>query len=989
MKKFKRFFVFALWGTMLTANPIGVHANPIVHKVVIAEVVNNNASGIANADLTATLNDGTVLGFRTIYNNSAYFCGAISQQDKLTIPDSIFHSSKHYAITNFYNNCDFSKAQSVKSLTLPATMESASGLPATIDILHLNSYINSVSSSDLSHLTKVLVPEEHLTSYFRNSSWSNYVLINAEGKEPSKITIKMTQPGEFAQLLLQQTDDWYKVNELTVVGNLNTNDLNVFKRMKQLTRLDLSKAKFPDIPDRFGYEYNGSSDRSGFNILTELILPEVNNIGDEAFAYCHRLQKIVMPKIQTIGATTFRSVGATQITLPEGLVSIGENAFAASKLESVTLPSSITEISDYCFNECANLKSAKIPASVTKIGYRAFHNTGLTSIQLPGVKEIQDYAFESCKKLAKVEFSEGLQTVGSGAFKNCNSLTTIDLPSTFQKLGSKVFGYCHNIKKITSRAVVPPIHSYNNDDILYGCDKTDIKLYVPAMSIDKYRAANGWIEFYTILPLEEKTSNLNIYDDATINDGTEFTEDSHVTLGWLDNNLCGAVDYNGNTTLSMIQYAQHHDMGDSYPDPYRGRGIFTSLIANGTMRADHVQTTLKTPGTRIWYFFSLPYDVKIADIAYTDGTQFAIRKYSGKNRAALNGNTWINLTENDILKAYEGYILKCNKENAEFTFPALNNANKNKVFEKGSVEMPLEEHLSEFEHNRSWNLIGNPYPCYYDTRQMDFTAPITVWNRYNNRYDAYSPIDDAYILHPAQAFFVQRPVNKGTLVFDKAGRQKNGIAQDLEPKAKVNHVEGSLARKIYNIMLSDGTTQDRARFVINNTASCAYELDKDASKFITEDNKAMLIYTIEHEVKYAINERPMTEGYVDLGFYAPAAGEYTLSLQTLQKDNIILIDHENHTRTALADGYHFKAPAGYNNSRFSLLFDEATGIDAMENHATNIVVENGVVFANSAYQVYTIDGRLVGKYAGGSNAVLAKGVYVISCHDVKRKIVVK
>lgn len=981
MKKIYSLLALGFLGATLTAVPVESSATTV-------NVVSNSSSGIADANLTVTFDNGTVLGFRRS-GSTVYLCGAISQQAELTIPDSIFYSSNRYAVNYVgYNRCDFDNAQNITSLILPPTMEYVNYLPSTVKVLHVKNYMSSVNSSQLSNLTKVLAPEANLASYYGNTSWSYYVLINAEGSEPSRITVNMTKAGEFAQLLLQQTDNWYKVNELTVVGDLNTDDLNVFKRMKQLTKLDLSRAVITNIPNQFDGASSTGSNRYGFNLLEELSLPEVNSIGEYAFAECYRLKSISMPKVNTIGYGAFSRLGASEITLPEGLTSIGEYAFNYSSLQNITLPSTITEISNYCFRYCSRLKAATIPASVTKIGYESFRESGLTSINLPGVKSISDRAFYNCKQLSEVKFAEGLLSFDSESFYGCNALTEIDLPSTLRSMYSQVFGNCYNIKKVISRATVPPTHN-NNYSILNGCDKTDVKLYVPAMSIDKYRAESGWKTFYTILPLEDKTSNIHIYDYATIDDASEFTTDCNMTLNWIQQNrngsnqyYCGALDYNGNSTLSMHNYKQYHYMGRSNSNnPYSYEAHFTSLIPNGTMRSDNVQTTLRVYDTNTWYFISLPYDVKVSDITYTDGTQFAIRKYSGNNRAMQTGSTWVNLTADDTMNAYEGYILRCNKQNADFTFPAINNTNKNKVFEKESVVMPLGEYLSEFEHNRSWNLIGNPYPCYYDTRRMDFTAPITVWNRYNQRYDAYSPVDDSYILHPAQSFFVQRPVDQATITFDNAGRQKNATVQNLQANARRRAAANS-NRKIFNVLMSNGTIEDHTRFVVNGNASLAYELDKDASKFIADDNAAMLVYTVEDGVKYAINERPMADGVINLGFYAPTDGDFTLSLNTAEQESFILIDHETNTESALSGEYHFTAKAGYNDSRFTIMFGEATGI-------STINVDNGAISSNSPYAVYTIDGRLVGNYNAGTTANLSKGIYIINSKDVKRKIVVK
>lgn len=981
MKKIYSLLASGLLGAMLSTVPVESKASTV-------DVVSNSSSGIANANVTATLDDGTILGFYRS-GSTVYFCGAISQQGELTVPDSITYSTNRYAVTRVgYYRCDFDNAQNVASLTLPATIIDLNYLPSTVKVLHTNNYISSVSSGQLSNLNKVLVPESTLASYYGDSDWSNYVLINAEGTEPLRITINMTKVGEFAQLLLQQTDNWYRVNELTVVGDLSTDDLNVFKRMKQLTRLDLSRAVITNIPNQFDGANGTGSNRYGFNILEELILPEVNSIGEYAFAECYRLKSITMPKVNTIGYGAFSRLGASQITLPEGLTSMADYAFYRSNLTSIKIPSSITEISNYCFAYCSALKTITIPSSVTKIGYESFIESGLTSVTLPGVKSIAYRAFYNCKQLSEVKFAEGLTEFEGEPFYGCTALTEIDLPSTFCSMNSQAFYGCTNIKKVVSRAVVPPTHN-NNSSILNGCDKTDVKLYVPAMSIDSYRAESGWKTFYTILPLEEKTSYAYIYDNATIDDATEFTDDFEIILGWRQQNrngynqyYCGALDYNGSSTLSMHNYKQYQYMGShNSNNPYSYEAHFTSLIPNGTMRSDNVQTTLRVHDTYTWYFISLPYDVKVSDITYTEGTQFAIRKYSGHNRAMQTGSTWVNLTADDTMNAYEGYILRCNKQDANFTFPAINNTNKNKVFEKESVVMPLGEYLSEFEHNRSWNLIGNPYPCYYDTRRMNFTAPITVWNRYYQRYDAYSPVDDSYILHPAQSFFVQRPVDQESITFDKAGRQKDATVQTLAAQAKRNAAVGA-SRMLFNITLSDGMAEDHTRFVINGNATRAYELDKDASKFIADDNKAMLVYTVEDGVKYAINERPMDSGTVELGFFAPEDGEFTLSLNSVEDEGIILIDHESDTETAMNGEYRFMAKAGYNDARFTMMFGEATGISTVN-------VDNGTISANASYSVYTIDGRLVGTYEAGNTANLAKGIYVINSKDVKRKIVVK
>lgn len=983
MGKTKVLWTLGILLALLSAMPAESHAA----DPVTLTVVENYSSGIEQANYTATLDDGTILGFYTDDGlQSANFCGAISQKNEITVPDYIiaqgWDESNPVNYIGYYR-CDFERAQNAVSLRLPATMKSILRLPPTVKILHMNGAPPSNNDTEgLSNLDKVFVPEEMLASYLEENSWRKYVLINAEGTDPVKITVNMTKAGEFAQLLLPQTDNnWYKVNELTVKGALNTDDLNVFHRMEQLTKLDLSGATIEDIPDYFDGARSEEEGRDGFNFLETLILPEINSIGRYAFSQCYRLKNVTIPKVNQIGHGAFAQCGSTRITLPEGLTDIGNYAFYYSNIENMELPSTVVNLGSYCFYN-SQLSSISLPESLKEIQYDTFAYSQLRNIDLSHVQHISYYAFDDCEQLSEVKFADGLTDIESYAFRGCTALTEIDLPATLKEIGNDAFEYCTNIKKVTSRAVIPPICIY---PFLSGCDMTDVTLHVPSLSIDKYRPMEGWKTFYTILPMEDKISNAYIYKDVTINDASIFAEGCDLTLDWqylADTYFTGALEYESASALSIHNYAQFHSMGSSgsSDSPYSSGMRSTKLIANGPMHADNVQTTLTIPDTYIWYFISLPYDVRVSDITYTDDTKFAIREYSGANRAQQSGDTWLNLTAESVMHAYQGYILRCNKENAVFKFPAIDNANKNKVFEMESVVMPLAEHASQYDHNRSWNLVGNPYPCYYDTRFMDFNAPITVWNRYYDRYDAYSPVDDSFILRPAQAFFVQRPTDRASITFDKEGRQKGSEARDIPQNAPGRKAPGVSTRKIYNVTLSDGTAEDHTRVVISDNATRAYELDKDASKFITADNRSMLVYTVEDGVRYAINERQLSDGTVDLGFYAPADGEYVLYLDTMETDNISLTDNESGKETAINGGYRFNAPAGYNDARFTINIGGTNGIGSVINDGDP---------TNRRMAVYSTDGRLLGTYSADEVSRLPKGIYIVGSKDVKRKIVVK
>ena len=50
-------------------------------------------------------------------------------------------------------------------------------------------------------------------------------------------------------------------------------------------------------------------------------------------------------------------------------------------------------------------------------------------LKSPGVKIVEEWAFNNCQDLTDVEFGEKLETIGDGAFNNCISMRNIKMPS--------------------------------------------------------------------------------------------------------------------------------------------------------------------------------------------------------------------------------------------------------------------------------------------------------------------------------------------------------------------------------------------------------------------------------------------------------------------------------------------------------------------------------------------------------------------------------
>lgn len=154
----------------------------------------------------------------------------------------------------------------------------------------------------------------------------------------------------------------------------------------------------------------------------------------------------------------------------DGIVTtINYEAFLQTSLLSISIPNSVTNIGSEAFESCNSLTGVTIPDSVISIGYMAFNQCfGLTNITIPNsVVSIGDYAFYICLSLTSITIPDSVESIGESAFNLCLNLTSITIESTTPAtLGSGAFN-----------------------------DTNNCPIYVPAESVDAYKAAEGWSEY--------------------------------------------------------------------------------------------------------------------------------------------------------------------------------------------------------------------------------------------------------------------------------------------------------------------------------------------------------------------------------------------------------------------------------------------------------------------------------------------------------------
>lgn len=761
----------------------------------------------------------------------------------------------------------------------------------------------------------------------------------------------------------------------------------------------------------------GSKVFSGCSSLSYINLTGVQSIGNYAFSNCSKLNNIDLSTVVYIGGYAFLGCTSLESIDLTSAISIGDSSYDGSSfsgctsLKDVTFGKNLQILRSYSFENTA-IESLILPASLSDVSSETFADCkNLKTVTLPSsIKSIDDGAFNGCSSLSSVTMETGLSSIGSRAFYGCTSLEDVTIPSTVKSIGSSAFNNS-GIKTFKCYAVVPP--TTGSSFIGSGMDMSRTYLYVPPFSKDFYRNTEYWSAFFLMRSIEDQidyifvdrpfTINLEEEDNAVVANnptielqyGGTYRDQNYNTQYYI-----GQLTATGEGTLSAGQLTISGQLSSR---SWNSRQYMPTLINYADkMRADNVIHNLKFynyNGSGDWHFISLPYDVKVSDIIPSNNTYWVIRRYDSAARAAGETSaTWVNLTNDDTMEAGKGYIVSAvggeretDENGNSYTCPKLsftsgNSLTKNNLFRSTDIIVPLTEYEAEFAHNRSWNLIGNPYPCYFDMHFLneEFTAPITVWN--GRAYVAYSPVDDDLVLSPYEAFFVQCPLDATEITFKEAGRMHSNEGKTLYKTAsRSREAISAEERNVFNFVLTQENYEDRARIVFNADAQSEYEIGRDASKFFAENNGKAQLY-VNADVAYSINERPINDGVATLGIRSTKEDVYTLTLNGKYSDEwcVMLTDNETGITIDLTkETYQFTSATTENSSRFSVKFMLAnngqSGIDSIVadfGESTNVTVTtiNGVVVYN---------GRL------SDVNVPASGLYLISNGKETRKAILK
>lgn len=272
---------------------------------------------------------------------------------------------------------------------------------------------------------------------------------------------------------------------------------------------------------------------SSVSYMTSVYIPStVTIIEDEAFRYCNHLESVTFNnELKTIGISAFEGCSALDsLIFPKTLEVIDDSAFkSCTGLQLVDLSQTSTIIKDRVFSGAFNThnvlttpnKPNKLFFGNNTITDSSFLDSYVTDIDFGNVTVIPDSSFRMCNHVKNI-ITPNVEYIGSKAFEYSTIINSINLGNKVETIGTDAFARLNynihileiiipesvtsmgdravnlggnawdNYTKGTNVKVLSSIPPTVGTDVLGNWYRSPAKVYVPAASVDAYKAASGW-----------------------------------------------------------------------------------------------------------------------------------------------------------------------------------------------------------------------------------------------------------------------------------------------------------------------------------------------------------------------------------------------------------------------------------------------------------------------------------------------------------------
>ena len=324
----------------------------------------------------------------------------------------------------------------------------------------------------------LFVPKGMEKAYQESAIWKG-VHINAIDVNVKK-TIQISSAGSLRATL---GSDAYYVQDATIEGTLNGDDLEAIATLPQLTRLDIGNAHITT-----GGMFKGKSWtqehatpamwlQNHTNIVAVVLPNSLKKLGEKTFSTCSALKNVVMGDMLTSIATGafIDCIGLQEISIPNQVASLGWSVFSGCiQLQKLSIGAGLSKIGQFSFWNCKSLQEISVDDSNTSFTANGnvlfdkaqetllLYATGMTakSYDMPkSVTTIGREAFAGSEYLEHIGFSPALSHIEIGAMSRCTALKRVELPASVTTISSEAFKECTALEHVATGDMLTGIES--------------------------------------------------------------------------------------------------------------------------------------------------------------------------------------------------------------------------------------------------------------------------------------------------------------------------------------------------------------------------------------------------------------------------------------------------------------------------------------------------------------------------------------------------
>ena len=296
--------------------------------------------------------------------------------------------------------------------------------------------------------------------------------------------------------------DVFEVDGITYMVS-NTNPLEVYVGPSQTIGTMESFERNIDIKS-FGAV---SEEAAGSIVIpSSVVAPDgksysVTAIGMQAFSQRKGITSVSIPNTVTNiqGSAFFWCEGLTSITIPSSVKRIADFSFqSCHNLSSITFEnvSPITIGSNWggAFNACEKLTSVYIKDLKAWCSNYFFCQDD-NPLHWGSLSD-QTHIFVNNEEITNLNIPDGVITIGPFAFCGSNGITSVRIPRSVTSIEGGAFDSCKKLVKVESLIEDP-----FTINLAFLNISEDVTLYVPAGTKAKYEATDGWKDFKNIVEM--------------------------------------------------------------------------------------------------------------------------------------------------------------------------------------------------------------------------------------------------------------------------------------------------------------------------------------------------------------------------------------------------------------------------------------------------------------------------------------------------------